>query len=262
MVRPVSASTTQNSGTPPASQKQNSPLEGTYWKATELAGKPTPAQDPASEAHLTFQAGRVSGSDGCNRITGSFQLTGERVTFGQMAGTQMACVNAGARTEGPFRDALNKAARLTISGDRLELFDAAGTPLASFVAGHEPALPPPFPSGLAGTSWQLVKFQGSDDKTLTPDDRSKYTITFEGGGKLTARIDCNRGVGTWKEGGPGQMEFGPLALTRAMCPPGSLHDQIVRQWEHITSFILRDGHLFLAVKMDSGIYEFEPVPPK
>jgi heat shock protein HslJ len=130
------------------------------------------------------------------------------------------------------------------------------------VAGHEPALPPPLASGLAGTSWQLVRFKGSDDTTLTPDDRSKYTISFEGGGKLTARIDCNRGVGTWKEGGPGQIEFGPLALTRAMCPPGSLHDQIVRHWEHITSFILRDGHLFLAVKMDSGIYEFEHVPPK
>lgn len=31
---------------------------------------------------------------------------------------------------------------------------------------------------LGGTSWQLVKFQGSDDKTLTPDDRAKYTIEF------------------------------------------------------------------------------------
>ena len=262
MVRPVSASTTQNSGTPPASQKQNSPLEGTYWKATELAGKPTPAQDPTSEAHLKFQAGRVSGSDGCNLITGSFQLTGERVTFGQLAGTQMACVNAGAQTEGPFRNAVNTATRLTISGDRLDLFDAAGTRLASFVAGHEPALPPLAASGLAGTSWRLVKFQSMDDTTLKPDDRSKYTITFEGGGKLTARIDCNRGVGTWKEGGPSQITFGPMALTRAMCAPGSMHDQIVRNWEHITSYVLRDGHLFLAVKMDSGIYEFEPVPPK
>ena len=26
--------------------------------------------------------------------------------------------------------------------------------------------------GLEGTSWQLVKFQGSDEKVLTPDDRA------------------------------------------------------------------------------------------
>ena len=45
------------------------PLEGTYWKATEL-GKPTPTQDATREAHLLFQTGEaaLSGSDGCNRI--------------------------------------------------------------------------------------------------------------------------------------------------------------------------------------------------
>jgi len=46
---------------------------------------------------------------------------------------------------------------------------------------------------LSGTSWQLVKFQGSDDETLTPDDKTKYTIQFNTDGVLSARIDCNRG---------------------------------------------------------------------
>jgi heat shock protein HslJ len=76
----------------------------------------------------------VSGSDGCNRLTGTYQLKGDRVAFGQMAGTQMACVNPDG-TEGPFRDALKSATRLTIAGVRLELFDAAGTRLAVFAAG-------------------------------------------------------------------------------------------------------------------------------
>ena len=123
--------------------------------------------------------------------------------------------------------------------------------------------PTPSPSfKFASTSWQLVKFQSMDDTTLTPDDRSKYTIEFLAGGKLNARIDCNRGIGTWKSAGPSQLEFGPLALTRAQCPPGSLHDQIVKQWPNIRSYVIRDGHLFLAIKMDSGIYEFEPIPKK
>ena len=69
----------------------------------------------------------------------------------------------------------------------------------------------------------------------------------------------HRGKGTWRSTGPSQIEFGPLALTRAQCPPGSLHDQIVRQWENIRSYVLRHGHLFLALKIDGGIYEFEPV---
>jgi len=243
--------------TPPTAAPAK-PLEGTYWRAAELAGKPTPKQDPHMEAHLEFQAGRVSGSDGCNRVTGSYQLNGDRVTFGQMAATQMACLFP-SETADPFHNALNNAKRLTVAGDRLELFDAAGARLAAFVAGSRPPAETHASTGFAGTSWRLVKFQSMDDTTLTPDDRTKYTIEFLAGGQLTARIDCNRGRGTWKSAGPSQIQFGPLALTRAQCPPGSLHDQIVRQWGNITSYVIRDGHLFLALKMDSGIYEFEPI---
>jgi heat shock protein HslJ len=129
----------------------------------------------------------------------------------------------------------------------------------SQTTGSGVTVTPPSP-GLTGTSWQLVKFQGSDDTTLTPDDRAKYTIEFAADGRLTARVDCNRGRGTWKSSGANQMAFGPLALTRAQCPSGSLHDQIVRQWGNIRSYVMRDGHLFLALMADGGIYEFEPVP--
>ncbi|MCA1558983.1 MAG: META domain-containing protein [Acidobacteria bacterium] len=108
------------------------------------------------------------------------------------------------------------------------------------------------------TSWQLVKFQGSDDTALTPDDGAKYTIEFGAGGRLTARVDCNRGRGTWKSSGSNQLQFGPLALTRAKCPAGSMHDQFVKQWGHIRSYIIKDGHLFLSLMADGGIYEFEP----
>lgn len=241
--------------TPPAAGGAR-PLEGTYWRATELAGKPTPKQDPKSEAHLQFKAGRVSGSDGCNRLTGSYQLRGDDVTFGQMAGTQMACLNPSG-TEGPFRDALRSATRLTVVGDRLELLDATGKRLAVFFAANQSSAPSPS-SGLAGTSWQLVEFQSMDDTKLTPDDRAKYTIDFGTGGQLTVRIDCNRGRGMWKSSGESQIQFGPLGLTRAKCPPGSLHDQIVKQWGNIRSYVIRDGHLFLALMADGGIYEFEP----
>jgi len=112
---------------------------------------------------------------------------------------------------------------------------------------------------LSGPTWQLVKFQSSDDTTLTPDDKSKYIITFERDGRVSVRLDCNRGHGAWKSSGPNQLEFGPLALTRAMCAPGSLHDQIAKQWQFVRSYTMKDGYLFLALMADGGIYEFEPV---
>jgi para-nitrobenzyl esterase len=114
-------------------------------------------------------------------------------------------------------------------------------------------------TGLGGTSWQLVKFQGSDGEVLTPDDKAKYTIAFGGDGTVSVRIDCNRGRGTWKSSGPNQLEFGTMALTRAMCPPGSLHDQIVKNWDLVRSYVIKDGHLFLSLMADGGIYESEPM---
>jgi len=114
--------------------------------------------------------------------------------------------------------------------------------------------------GIGGTSWQLVKFQGGDGTVLVPDDKAKYTVAFAGDGNVSVRFDCNRGRGAWILTGPNQLRFGPLALTRAMCPPGSLHDHLAKQWPFVRSYTLKDGHLFLSLMADSGSYEFEPTP--
>jgi heat shock protein HslJ len=177
------------------------------------------------------------------------------------------------RTDGALqRVFLQSATRLTAEYARYSAKDALCCPSRTTTKVFEvandgqvlqlaPQTSAPSPSsGLAGTSWQLVKFQGGDDTTLIPDDRAKYTIALAAGGQLTARIDCNRGRGTWKSTGPSQIEFGPLALTRAKCPSGSLHDQIVKQWSYIRTYVIRDGHLFLSLMADGGIYEFEPIP--
>jgi heat shock protein HslJ len=120
--------------------------------------------------------------------------------------------------------------------------------------------PPSSAAALGGTSWRLVRFQSGDGKILTPDDRSKYTLQFGADGSVTARIDCNRGRGVWKSAGANQIQFGPLAITRAMCPPGSLHDVIIKHWDFVRSYVVRNGHLFLSLMADGGTYEFEPIP--
>jgi heat shock protein HslJ len=236
-----------------AGAQTNPPLEGTYWRAIELAGKPTPTQESERAPHLVFKgAGRISAADGCNTMTGSYELKADAVSFSQLAGTRTACLNS-SEIERAFRDALRSAARLVKTGNRLELFNASGRRLAAF-AGGEPAGSGP----LAGTSWQLVRFQGGDDTALTPDDRSKYTIAFGADGQVSARIDCNRGRGTWRLSGVSQVALGPLALTRARCPAGSMHDHIVQQWPLIRTYLLREGHLFLLLTADGGAFEFEP----
>ena len=67
---------------------------------------------------------------------------------------------------------------------------ALGTSLAQ---QSEPASRHP----LAGTSWQLVRFQGSDGAASVPDDRSKYTVEFPTDDLFAVRFDCNQGGGVW-----------------------------------------------------------------
>jgi para-nitrobenzyl esterase len=117
------------------------------------------------------------------------------------------------------------------------------------------------PVDLGGTAWQLVKFQGGDGTTLAPDDRTHYTVEFLADGAVAMRIDCNRARGAWKSPGPSQLEFGPLAVTRVQCPPGSLHDRILKDVSTVRSYVVRNGHLFLALMADGGVYEFEPRKP-
>ncbi|HEY8249576.1 MAG TPA: META domain-containing protein [Burkholderiales bacterium] len=128
----------------------------------------------------------------------------------------------------------------------------------ALLAGCAALAPQSGADSLGGTSWQLVKFQGGDDTVLRPDDKSKYTLAFGADGTVSARIDCNRARGAWKSPEKGRLEFGPMAVTRAMCPPGSLHDQIVKQLPHVRSYVIKDGHLFLSLMADGGIYELEP----
>ncbi len=127
----VDISSRETCGQAPA----DNPLRGTYWKLVSLEGEPIQVADRKREPHLIFatEEQRVSGSGGCNRVTGGFDLGGDKLRLRQMAGTMMACP-AGMDQESRFLQSLSKVERYHISGDHLELLDASGTVLVRFEA--------------------------------------------------------------------------------------------------------------------------------
>ncbi|MGI8919714.1 MAG: META domain-containing protein [Pyrinomonadaceae bacterium] len=114
-------------------------------------------------------------------------------------------------------------------------------------------------SELAGTSWKLIRLQAADETTLVPGDGWKYTITFGNDGRVSARVDCNRGSSTWRSTRANQLQFGSWSMTRAKCSAGSLHDRIVREGAAVRSYYIKDGHLFLGGMAGGGSYELEPL---
>jgi para-nitrobenzyl esterase len=112
---------------------------------------------------------------------------------------------------------------------------------------------------LAGTAWKLVKIQSMDDSVALPAGDTAYTIAFNADGSAAMQIDCNRGNANWNSPGPKQLTFGPIAATRAMCPPGSIDHQFVRELGFVRSYVLEGGNLHLATMADGSIIEFEPM---
>jgi heat shock protein HslJ len=120
-------------------------------------------------------------------------------------------------------------------------------------------------SALGGTSWRLVEFQSMDDAigSVKPADPSLYTMSLNSDGTVALRLNCNRATGSWSaepgsDPSSGRFQFGPLAATRALCPPPSLDERIVAHAEYVRSYLLKDGRLALSLMADGGIYLWEP----
>jgi uncharacterized protein/heat shock protein HslJ len=122
------------------------------------------------------------------------------------------------------------------------------------------AATPPVATTLAGTSWQLVRIQPRNDRTLVlrAGQREKYTLTFGSDGRVAVRADCNRAQGAWMSAGGGQLSLGALESTRAACAPGSLDDRFVRDLSSVRSYAQRGGRLYLSLT-GGETYELEPI---
>jgi len=113
-------------------------------------------------------------------------------------------------------------------------------------------------SKLAGTAWRLVKIMSMDDSVYEPDEPANYTLKFNEDTSAAMLADCNHGTGSWTSKSAGQLVFGPIAATMALCPPGSLSERFLAQFQWVRSYVMKEGHLFLATMADGSIIEFEP----
>jgi heat shock protein HslJ len=105
-----------------ASTAVRSPRE-VHWNLIELDGSPIAASSSESQPYLYLQAqdDRLSGSLGCNRLLGSYDLSGDSLQFHSLASTQMACANMSMDVETKILEDLKLVTSFQISGDVLSL---------------------------------------------------------------------------------------------------------------------------------------------
>lgn len=114
-------------------------LAGPYWRLTHLGEEPVRAPRSRREAHLVFdaEAAQVAGSDGCNRLMGSYEVAGAELTFGPIGGTKMACPGVMAEAD-RFGALLAQVRSWRIDAGALRLSDEAGQILLRFEPSERP----------------------------------------------------------------------------------------------------------------------------
>lgn len=112
------------------------PIEGPAWRLAQLGDEPIA---PGSDAQVQFDrsSGRVSGSGGCNRISGTYTRVGSTLKIGQLGSTRMACADpVRGGNEAQFISALQSTASYSLAGPgRLALLDARGRTVALLNSG-------------------------------------------------------------------------------------------------------------------------------
>ena len=111
-------------------------LDATRWVLVELAGEPVANAATGEAPDLELEGGRVSGTGGCNRLTGTYETSGDTLRFGPLATTRMACEEAVMRRETAFLAALAATTRFEVAGSHLVLFDADRASLDSKPRGQ------------------------------------------------------------------------------------------------------------------------------
>jgi len=189
-------------------------LDGRTFLGTKA--EPTAPGD-VTKVRLAFKDGTISGSGGCNSMSGAYQVSGGVLTAAQLATTEMACSEP-AMSMDTWLATLLSGATVKLDGDILTLSKDGVTLTLTDREVAQPDLP------LAqGTSWVLNGIGQNDAVSSVPSGVTS-TLMF-GGSEVTVAYGCNSGGGEFGMSDT-TLTFGPLISTKMAC--GSPQDDVER----------------------------------
>lgn len=189
-------------------------LNGSEWQLATV--NETPAVVGA-EATLLFADGRITGTTGCNRYTGSYTLGEDgAIDFGPLASTMMACAEPQMQQEMAFGKALEVAVRYTVSVGALILSDANGVEVAIFV--------PRKAFELVGPTWTAYGINNGRQAVVNNAATSRVNAVFGADGFVTGSAGCNNYRAAYTVDG-NKISIQPPVSTRRLC----VDDEVMEQ---------------------------------
>jgi heat shock protein HslJ len=228
------------------------PLDGTGWQLEQAESLEIPADLVITVA---FANRSITGSGGCNRYSGTYEVDGDDLTIELSASTTMACVPRVDAAEQVFLAALadvesfdqpsedrlvlttSNDARLTFGPQAL---DVAGSWEAT---GYRNAVRTGFVSVLAGT---------------------ELTATFDRDGTVSGSTGCNEYSGSYTVT-DSNITIGPLEATERACtePDGVMEQEAgyLNALQSAETFRLDAGTLVLLDNENADAVRFSPTEP-
>lgn len=197
------------------------PLEGTLWQLVSYNGGQQAMKGVLPETRITalFENGTVGGSAGCNNYSGPYEVSGNQISIGPLAGTMKMCNSPEGimEQEAAYQTALQSAASYRIIASRLELISGNGELAAVFSVAESVTL--------EDTPWTVVSYNNGRGGVVSVIIGTELTMQFVDG-TVGGSAGCNNYNASYETDGD-QITIGPAATTRKMCaePEGIMEQE-------------------------------------
>jgi heat shock protein HslJ len=231
------------------------PLNGTGWTLTDYVSNGTSLQ-PLNGTTVTMvfsDAGKITGSAGCNHYFASYEMKGTAIAIGQAGSTEMYCSAPGVmEQESVYLVLLSKTASVTAGNTSLTFADAKGNTILSFAR-----IVPPAPSPLVGTTWNLDSFYTADAVSSVIAGTT-ITAVFDKDGSVTGSAGCNRYFASYTVTGT-SMSIGSAGSTKMYCTSpgvGQQESTYLASLGRAATFVITGDRLVLADPKGATLLSF------
>ncbi|MFF3452575.1 META domain-containing protein [Streptomyces sp. NPDC002667] len=197
-----------------STRTEPAPLTGVHWTVDSLTAGGTTARAPSGAYLRIGDDGRVSGNLGCNGFGSKATFTGDRVAFGELRTTDMACEKGPMTFERSLGRTLADKGAFTAkaAGGRLTLTAGDGGRINLTEEKDAP---------LRGTKWKVTALGDTNVSQPLPKGTDAYLVLREDG-TLDGRLGCNH------VSGRATVSDGHITLSRARTTRMMCQDSLMR----------------------------------
>lgn len=179
------------------------------WTLVKLNGAPLNRMVKAPTMNIDLSKKMISGNGGCNNFSGKIKsVTTTNITIDGLRFTKKACFNKNVEVE--FQNALNTVVTYTLENDTVSFFDENGTNVLTFIKKK----PVTYNQRLHDI-WVTTKIEGGPLNRMVKAPRLEINLTEM---RIMGNDGCNSFTGTIQNISETNIQFGPIAGTKKMCP--------------------------------------------